>query len=120
MKKVNQVLGILLTATVAVGPAARPAEAAGPDGGLQCDSVVAGLSCLVVGHGATQSSDLVAYLANAGAHTRLVTDLAAAMQLAPALPVGLWVWIVNTEADAPISVDSLRAIARSNPGLDAR
>ena len=90
------------------------------DGAMQPESAVAGLSCLVIGHGETQSNDLVAYLADAGAQARLVTDLAAAMQLAPALPAGLWVWVINTEAEAPTSVDSLRAIARSNPGLDTR
>lgn len=59
----------------------------------------------------------MAYLANAGAHTQHVVNLDAASQLAPSLAPGPWVWVVNTEADSPASLDSLRAIARSNPGL---
>ncbi len=80
-------------------------------------SLVAGLSCLIIGNGETLSGDLVAYLANAGAHTRHVVNLDAASQLAPSLAPGPWIWVVNTEADGPVSLDSLRAIARSNPGL---
>lgn len=80
-------------------------------------SLVAGLSCLIIGNGKTLSADLVTYLANAGAHTRHVVSLEAARQLAPSLAPGPWVWVVNTDADSPVSLDRLRAVARSNPGL---
>ncbi len=80
-------------------------------------SLVAGLSCLIIGNGKTRTGDLVTYLANAGAQTQQVVNLDAAGQLAPTLAPGPWVWVVNTEADKPPSLDSLRAIARANPGL---
>lgn len=81
-------------------------------------SQVAGLACLIIGNGKTRSGDLVTYLANAGAHTQQVVNLDAAAELAPRLAPGPWVWVVNTEAERPPSLDSLRAIARSNPGLE--
>lgn len=80
-------------------------------------SLVEGLSCLIIGNGKTLSGDLVTYLANAGAHTQQVVDVEAASQLAPSLAPGPWVWVINTDADSPPSLDSLRAIARSHPGL---
>ncbi|MBT9512125.1 MAG: MASE4 domain-containing protein [Acidovorax sp.] len=80
-------------------------------------SPVAGLSCLIIGNGKTLSGDLVAYLAKAGAHTEHVVNPDAASQRVPSLAPGHWVWVVNTEADSPASLDSLRAVARSNPGL---
>ncbi len=96
-------------------PFARAAGA--QDGAAPPPSLVAGLSCLIIGNGKTLSGDLVTYLANAGAHTRHVASLEAAGRLAPSLAPGPWVWVVNTEADSPASLDRLRAIARSNPGL---
>ncbi len=83
-------------------------------------SLVEGLYCLIFGKGETLSGDLEAYLVNAGAHTQQVVNLEAARQLVPTLAAGCWVWIVNTEADAPASLETLRNIARSNPGLDVR
>lgn len=80
-------------------------------------SLVAGVFCLVIGNGKTLSGDLVAYLAKAGAHTEHVENLEAVRQLAPSLAPGPWVWVVNTEAESPAPLDSLRAVARSNPGL---
>ena len=80
-------------------------------------SLVAGLSCLIIGNGKTLSGDLVVYLANAGAQTLHAVNLDAASQLAPSLAPGPWVWVVNTEAESPASLDSLRTVARSNPGL---
>lgn len=59
----------------------------------------------------------MAYLAKAGAHTEHVENLEAVRQLAPSLAPGPWVWVVNTEAESPAPLDSLRAVARSNPGL---
>ena len=96
-------------------PFARAARA--QDGAAPPPSLVAGLSCLIIGNGKTQSGDLVTYLANAGAHTQHVVSLEAAGRLAPSLAPGPWVWVVNAEADSPASLDRLRAIARSNPGL---
>lgn len=80
-------------------------------------SLVAGLSCLIIGNGKTLSGDLVAYLAKAGAHTEHVENLDAASHKVPSLAPGPWVWVVNTDAESPTSLDSLRAVARSNPGL---
>ena len=80
-------------------------------------SLVEGLRCLIIGNGKTLSSDLVTYLANAGAHAQQVVDVDAAHQLAPSLAPGPWVWVINTEADSPPSLESLRAIARAHPGL---
>ena len=80
-------------------------------------SLVAGLSCLIIGNGKTLSGDLVAYLAKAGAHTEHVENLDAASHKVPSLAPGPWVWVVNTDAESPTSLDSLRTVARSNPGL---
>ena len=96
---------------------AQDGTAGAQDGAAPPPSLVAGLSCLIIGNGKTLSGDLVTYLANAGAHTRHVASLEAAGRLAPSLAPGPWVWVVNTEADSPASLDRLRAIARSNPGL---
>ncbi|MES2582461.1 MAG: MASE4 domain-containing protein [Pseudomonadota bacterium] len=91
-----------------------------PEDAQRAPSLVEGLSCLILGNGETLSGDLVAYLVNAGAHARQVVNLEAARQLAPTLAPGGWVWIVNTDAEAPASLDSLRMVARANPGLDIR
>ena len=72
-------------------------------------SLVAGLSCLIIGNGKTLSGDLVAYLAKAGAHTEHVENLDAASHKVPSLAPGPWVWVVNTDAESPTSLDSLRA-----------
>lgn len=89
----------------------------GPQEAQPAPSPVAGLSCLIIGNGKTLSGDLVTYLRNAGAHTQLVANIEAASQLAPNLAPGPWVWVINTEADKPLSLDSLRTLARAHPGL---
>ena len=96
-----------------------PFTRAEPAGGKtpSVPSLVAGLSCLIIGNGKTLSGDLVVYLAKAGAHTEHVVNLDAASQKVPSLAPGPWVWVVNTEAESPASLDSLRTVARSNPGL---
>ena len=83
-------------------------------------SPVAGLSCLIIGNGSTLSGDLATYLRNAGARTQQAVDVEAARQLAPCLAPGLWIWVINAEADRPPSLDSLRALARAHPGLEPR
>ena len=89
-----------------------------PEDARAAPTLVEGLSCLIIGNGKTLSGDLVTYLANAGAHTQQVVDLEAARQLTPSLAPGPWVWVINTEADSPPSMDSLRALARAHPALE--
>jgi signal transduction histidine kinase/HPt (histidine-containing phosphotransfer) domain-containing protein/DNA-binding NarL/FixJ family response regulator len=89
-----------------------------PAGAQPAPSLVEGLSCLIIGNGKTLSGDLLTYLANAGAHAQQVENLEAARQVAPSLAPGPWVWVINTEADSPPSMDSLRALARAHPALD--
>ena len=95
-----------------------PRVSPGPEQAPPASSAVAGLSCLIIGNGKTLSGDLVTYLRSAGAHTQQVVNVEAASQLAPSLAPGPWVWVINTEADRPPSLDSLRALARAHPGLD--
>ena len=95
-----------------------PRVSPGPEQAPPAPSAVAGLSCLIIGNGKTLSGDLVTYLRSAGAHTQQVVNVEAASQLAPSLAPGPWVWVINTEADRPPSLDSLRALARAHPGLD--
>ncbi|MES2952264.1 MAG: MASE4 domain-containing protein [Pseudomonadota bacterium] len=83
-------------------------------------SPVAGLRCLIVGEGETMVCDLKTYLLDAGAQTRQVSDMDAVRELVPMLSDGLWVWIVYTEADAPIALEALRVVARTNSGVDCR
>ena len=86
-----------------------------PDDALS--SMVEGLSCLIIGNGKTLSGDLAVYLNKAGASTKHVESLDDARQLVPTLAPGPWVWIVNAEAENPPTLESLREIARANPGL---
>ncbi|WP_332852663.1 ATP-binding protein [Duganella sp. S19_KUP01_CR8] len=95
----------------ALGP--DPDEHAGQD-------ALAGLSCLLIGDGDALSDGFRAYLTDAGADTSQVAGLAAAQALLPTLPAGLWVWIVNTTAEAPTSLEQLRAVARTRPEVDVR
>jgi len=83
-------------------------------------SLVSDLQCVVIGNSDSVSADWMSYLGSAGAQTQLAIDLEAVRTLVPTLSPGVWVWIVNTFADAPASVDHLRAAARTNPGLDVR
>lgn len=83
-------------------------------------SPVAGLFCLIVGNGETLSGDLVTYLTDAGAQVRQVNDFAAAAALALTLPAGLSVWVVNTPASQPASLETLRELARTNTLADTR
>lgn len=111
---VTSALGAGSTFTLRLPLARVPAA---PGESRPAPSLVAGLSCLIIGNGKTLSGDLVTYLNNAGAQTQQVVNLEAARQLAPSLAPGVWVWVINTEADTPPSLDSLRALARTHPGL---
>ncbi len=87
---------------------------------MNAGSLVAGLRCLMVGDVDTTACDLQAYLVDAGMQTVVVPDIEAVRARFPALDSGLWVWIVNTKADAPVPLDTLRAIARTHPAVDSR
>jgi PAS domain S-box-containing protein len=81
---------------------------------------VEGLSCLLIGDGEALSDDFLAYLIDAGANTSQVSGLLAARALLPTLRAGLWIWIINTAADAPISLEQLRAVTCTRPEVEVR
>lgn len=113
---VNSALGCGSTFTVKL-PFALRAERSSTHNAA---SPVDGLFCLIVGNGETLSGDLATYLTSAGAQVRQVNDLAAAAVLAPMLPAGLSVWVVNTPADKPTPLGRLRELARTNRFADTR
>ncbi|MDP4027832.1 MAG: ATP-binding protein [Gallionella sp.] len=102
-------------------------------------SVVAGLSCLVVGGGVSAPSpacggrlgwgqaedteslagDLSAYLAHDGAVVERAPNLAAARKLVGTLPPGMWVWVIDADSEQP-SPDELRSLARAHPEHEPR
>jgi len=84
------------------------------------ESLVEGLSCLVVGNEGSLSEDLSTYLESAGARVVRARSLAHAGEQAASLGAGLWIWIINTPADAPASLEDLRFAARRGPNLDVR
>lgn len=90
------------------------------DQGDKHASLVEGLSCLVVGNGGSLSEDFATYLVSAGARVERARSLAHAGERAASLDVGLWIWIINTPADAPASLEELRSTARKGPSLDIR
>jgi PAS domain S-box-containing protein len=82
-------------------------------------SLVAELSCLVVGDSESLADDLAAYLAHDGAIIELVPDIAAAQQRITSRPPGLGIVVIDT-AGVNLSLDDLRAAAHARPDLDAR
>ena len=96
-----------------------PAEQPATDGS---PSLVAGLSCLVVGGSGSLSDDLAAYLAHDGATVERSPDIAAARQWIANRQPGLYIVVIDAAGiDPPLTVpllDGLRAAAR--PGVDVR
>ena len=74
-------------------------------------SLVAGLSCLVVGGTEGLTDHLAAYLVSAGAVVEQVPNLAAAWERAVTLPPGPWVWLIDAGNTPPLP-EELRAITR--------
>jgi signal transduction histidine kinase/CheY-like chemotaxis protein/HPt (histidine-containing phosphotransfer) domain-containing protein len=95
-----------------IGPASDP--------GAKRPSLVEGLSCLVVGNGDTLSNDIATYLVSAGAHVTRAPHLTQAGEQAESLAAGPWIWIINTPADTPPSLQDLRSAARRGTDLDVR
>ncbi len=73
-----------------------------------------GLRCLLIGREGL-AEDMAVYLAHDGATVERAADLAAARALAPMLPSGQWIWVVDATA-ASLPPDELRAAAASLPG----
>ncbi|MDO8707032.1 MAG: ATP-binding protein, partial [Sulfuricaulis sp.] len=82
-------------------------------------SMVAGLSCLVVGESESLADDLVAYLMHGGAVVERMADLATAHEWITASPPGLYIVIVDTAGGEPPS-DELRAAVRPRPEQENR
>ncbi|MFA5372396.1 MAG: CHASE domain-containing protein, partial [Sideroxydans sp.] len=82
-------------------------------------SLIAELSCLLVGSPEGLIDDWAAYLTQAGAVVKQVRDLAAAREWAGTCRPGLWVWIFDATSTAPLP-DELRAATGVRPELDAR
>ncbi len=112
---VQSAVGQGSTFTVRLPFAPLPHE---PDPGEKA-SVVAGLSCVVVGNTDGLADDLAAYLTHAGAAVHRELDLANAREHANKYPPGLSVWVVDTGDEQP-SPEELRVSARVRPDLDAR
>ncbi|OGT01468.1 MAG: hypothetical protein A3F73_04855 [Gallionellales bacterium RIFCSPLOWO2_12_FULL_59_22] len=87
-------------------------------------SLVAGLSCLVVGDAESLADDLAAYLVHAGAMVERSPDIAAAHLRIASHPPGLCIVVIDTAAANPqlatSLLDGLRAAARARPNLDVR
>ena len=80
-------------------------------------SLVANLSCLVVGDSESLADDLAAYLAHDGAVVERMTALAAVKQWITSRPPALCIVIIDTADNKP-PLDDLRAAARARTGLD--
>ncbi len=82
-------------------------------------SLVAGLTCLVVGGTETLAGDLTSYLAHAGAQVEHVPDLVAAQKwIGLRLPEQCVIVIETAGVNLPL--DDLRAAVHSRPDLDGR
>lgn len=77
-------------------------------------SLVAGLSCLVVGGTGGVADDLAIYLSHAGALVERVADLLPVREWIASRPPGLCIVLVDTAAAHP-NLDELRASARAHP-----
>lgn len=82
-------------------------------------SLVAGLSCVMVGNNDGLADDLAVYLTHAGANVQREPDLKSAREHADALPPGLSVWVIDTGGQWP-TADELLAQTRVRPDLDTR
>ena len=80
-------------------------------------SVLAGLSCLVVGGSQGLAADLAAYLTHAGAAVAGAPDLASARQQTGA--AGLAVWVIDAADEAP-SLEELQLATAARPDQDLR
>jgi two-component system sensor histidine kinase/response regulator len=89
-----------------------------PDAGEKT-SIVAGLSCVVVGSSAGLADDLAAYLSPAGATIHRELDIGNARQHVNQYPGGLLVWVIDTGDERP-TPEELLAQADVRPDLDAR
>ncbi|MBM2854704.1 MAG: histidine kinase, partial [Steroidobacteraceae bacterium] len=78
-------------------------------------SLVAGLSCVVVGGAGGMSDDLASYLTHAGADVKRAQDLASARAAADTRPLGSTVWVIDAQSSAP-PPEKLRAAARPDAG----
>jgi CheY-like chemotaxis protein/HPt (histidine-containing phosphotransfer) domain-containing protein/two-component sensor histidine kinase len=85
--------------------------------GATTQSLVAGLSCLVVGDTEGMADHLAAYLVSAGALVEQVSSLAAARERAESPLPGPWIWLIDAGNTPPLP-DELRAIANARPRQD--
>ncbi len=82
-------------------------------------SIIAGLSCVVVGTGDGLADDLAAYLRHGGAEVIREMDLDGAREHAEKLSPGPSVWVIDT-GNTFLSADELREKVRVRPDTDAR
>jgi PAS domain S-box-containing protein len=82
-------------------------------------SLVAGLSCLVVGGKESLADHLAIYLESAGAVVEQVPNLAAAREQAVAPLSGPWVWLIDAGNTPPLP-EELHTITRFQPEQDVR
>lgn len=78
------------------------------------DTIIAGLSCLVVGDQDGLAGDLTAYLSAAGAAVEQAPDINAARKHSGPQPPKLWLWVIDAGQAMP-SPDILRAAALLQP-----
>ncbi len=86
---------------------------------LEAESLIAGLSCLVVGDSPGLADDVAVYLGHGGATVTRLPDLTAVWELNGSIPPSLWIWVIDV-ADMPAPLDELRAIARTRPEQQVR
>ena len=82
-------------------------------------SLVAELSCLVVGDSESLADDLAAYLLHDGAIIERVPDITATQQWIANRPHGLCIVVIDTEG-VNFPLDELSAAARTQSNVDAR
>jgi PAS domain S-box-containing protein len=97
-------------------PFTLPAEKTEAD---EKPSLVAGLSCLVVGGADSLARDMAAYLTHDDAMVERVTDRIAAWQWITSRPPGLCIVVIDNTG-APTPLGELRTTARAGTGPDVR
>lgn len=71
------------------------------------DTLVSGLSCVLVGEPNSFTDDLAHYLTNGGAKVERIPELATARERSSAWPAGLWVAVIDAANNDP-SLEALR------------
>ena len=86
---------------------------------VEVESLIAGLSCLVVAESSGLADDVAIYLSHGGATVVRLPNLASVWAWNGPVSPGLWIWVVDV-ADVPAPLDELRALARTRPEQEIR